>query len=59
MTTGDYEALLEKVNENLAEAAKHASNDLEKNMIKEYIEVHQYLNCTNRLFPKNFNLFNS
>ena len=39
MTTGDYEALLEKVNENLAEAAKHASNDLEKNMIKEYIEV--------------------
>jgi len=38
VTTGDYEALLEKVNENLAEAAKHASNDLEKNMIKEYIE---------------------
>lgn len=38
VTTGDYEALLEKVNENLTEAAKHASNDLEKNMIKEYIQ---------------------
>ena len=39
VTTGDYEALLEKVVENLSEAVKHAANDLEKNMIKEYIQV--------------------
>jgi len=38
VTTGDYEVLLDKVNENLIEAAKHASNDLEKKMIDEYIK---------------------
>ena len=42
MTTGDYEVLLDKVNENLIEAAKHASNDLEKKMIDEYIKVNRY-----------------
>ncbi len=42
VTTGDYEVLLDKVNENLIEAAKHASNDLEKKMIDEYIKVNRY-----------------
>jgi len=38
ITTGDYAALLEKVIINLAEAIKYASNELEKNMLANYID---------------------
>ena len=38
LTTGDYKELLQKVCENLKEAIKYASNDLEKNMLAEYIK---------------------
>jgi len=38
VTTGDYQELLDKVCENLTEAAKHCSKDLEKNMLEEYVK---------------------
>jgi len=38
VTVGDYNELLAKVNENLELAAKHASNNDEKNMITKYIQ---------------------
>lgn len=41
VTTGDYQELLAKVNENMLEACKHAANDLEKNMLQEYAKSFQ------------------
>merc|ERR1719334_2183578 len=38
VTTGDYNELLSKVNENLELAAKHASNSNEKEMLVNYIK---------------------
>merc|ERR1719312_2333071 len=38
VTAGDYNELLAKVNESLADAAKCATNDLEKRMLEEYIK---------------------
>ncbi|CAG9785198.1 unnamed protein product [Diatraea saccharalis] len=37
MTRGDYSPLLKLVNENLEMAKRYASNDVEKNMLKHYI----------------------
>jgi len=38
VTVGDYGDLLALVADNLAEAGKHASNNMEKDMLKEYVE---------------------
>merc|ERR1719180_213033 len=37
VTTGDYQGLLDRVAINLGEAAKHAANSDEANMLKEYV----------------------
>jgi len=47
VTTGDYQELMEKVCQNLKEAIQYSANDLERNMLTEYIKSFRTGNLDN------------